>query len=283
MADPGFPEVGAPHLQGVQTYDFAKLSQKLHELKQFEPEGVRPKCYYVDPPLTCTLHSSHFVLQELITRVCPWIVPLNVSFCSAQHYTLNRLNRLFNLVQGEEASKVDRDLSTVWIRSFLLTNVLPVLIVFSIGLSYHSVLLCSILNLKLSMLLPPATKLRQGNGFYTCLSVILFRGMGWCLPLVPGWCLPSPWADTHPLGRHSPGRHPLGRLSPAQCMLGYTPLAQCMLGYTPLLSACWDTVNKRALRIPLECILVVYVIIIIFHQVNRCGNYHWLLPSEIKK
>ena len=30
--------------------------------------------------------------------------------------------------------------------------------------------------------------------------------------------------------------------------------------YTPLFSACWDTVNKRAVRIPLECILVLFTI-----------------------
>ena len=43
---------------------------------------------------------------------------------------------------------------------------------------------------------------------------------------------------------------------PTQCMLGYTHLpAQCMLGYTPR-QILWDTVNKRAVRIPLECILV---------------------------
>ena len=36
-----------------------------------------------------------------------------------------------------------------------------------------------------------------------------------------------------------------------------TPPAQCMLGYThPLPSACWDMVNKRMVRILLECILV---------------------------
>ena len=40
-----------------------------------------------------------------------------------------------------------------------------------------------------------------------------------------------------PLGRLSLGRHPLGR--------------------HPLHSACWDMVNKRAARIPLECILVI--------------------------
>ena len=41
-------------------------------------------------------------------------------------------------------------------------------------------------------------------------------------------------------------RHPLGRHPPAQYMLGYTHPN----------SAYWDTVNKQAVRIPLECILV---------------------------
>ena len=45
-------------------------------------------------------------------------------------------------------------------------------------------------------------------------------------------------------GRHrSLGRHPLGRYSPGQ-----TPPRPC--------SACWDMVNKRVIRILLECILV---------------------------
>ena len=52
------------------------------------------------------------------------------------------------------------------------------------------------------------------------------------------------------------------------CMLGYTPRQipprQTLPGQTPpgihrpLGSACWDTVNKRAVRIPLECILLYY-------------------------
>ena len=105
----------------------------------------------------------------------------------------------------------------------------------------------------------------------------------------PPWA-DTPWADT-PLGRHPPGQtpprqtppgihlqadtplgrhphypvhggiHPLcpvhgGIQPPAQCMVGYTPSAQCMVGYSPPPSACWDTVNKRVVRIPLECILV---------------------------
>ena len=42
-----FPEEGAP------TYDFAKFSQKLHEIERIWTlrGGARPKFYYVDPPL----------------------------------------------------------------------------------------------------------------------------------------------------------------------------------------------------------------------------------------
>ena len=55
VADPGFPEEGAPTLQeGAPTYDFAKLSQKLHKIERIWTPGgggARPKLYYVDPPL----------------------------------------------------------------------------------------------------------------------------------------------------------------------------------------------------------------------------------------
>ena len=42
VADPGFPEEGAPTLQGAPTYDFAKFSQKLHEIERiWTPGGAR--------------------------------------------------------------------------------------------------------------------------------------------------------------------------------------------------------------------------------------------------
>ena len=69
------------------------------------------------------------------------------------------------------------------------------------------------------------------------LSVILFTG---------GLCHTAPRADT-PLGRHTPRADtPWDRHPP----WADTPLAQCMLG----------SVNKRAVRILLECILVYYII-----------------------
>ena len=49
----------------------------------------------------------------------------------------------------------------------------------------------------------------------------------------------------HPPDRHLPGRHPQTDTPlPSACWDTHPP-AQCMLGYTPS-SACWNTVNKRA-------------------------------------
>ena len=52
-----FPEEGAPTPRGggAPTYDFAKISQKLHEIERiWTTGGGRPKFYYVDPPLDIT-------------------------------------------------------------------------------------------------------------------------------------------------------------------------------------------------------------------------------------
>ena len=46
------PRRGCQLSRGVPTYEFAKFSQKLHELKEFGPQGgACPKFYYVDLPL----------------------------------------------------------------------------------------------------------------------------------------------------------------------------------------------------------------------------------------
>ena len=80
---------------------------------------------------------------------------------------------------------------------------------------------------------------------------------------------------TYPLGRHHPGqtltlgqtppcKHPLGRTPPGRQSPGQTaPPCPVHAGIpTPLLpSACWDTVNKRAVRISLECILFLQLIL----------------------
>ena len=99
--------------------------------------------------------------------------------------------------------------------------------------------------------------------FYTCLSVILFTGGS-------TWAGTSP-GQVHPKAGTPPGRYPLGTTPPGH----YTPQASTppwagtspMGRYTPLGRytprqvhptgrACWDMVNKRAVRIPLEYILV---------------------------
>ena len=48
-----FPEVGAPTIQGVPTYNFAKYSQELHEIERIwiaKGRGVHP-WRPLDPPL----------------------------------------------------------------------------------------------------------------------------------------------------------------------------------------------------------------------------------------
>ena len=96
------------------------------------------------------------------------------------------------------------------------------------------------------------------------LSVILFTAGGGGLPHTHPkspradnpWAN-TPWADIpqtdtllgkHPLGRHPPGRH-------------------------PLCSAFWNTVNKRAVRILLECILVLF-------SFTRLKKLFCLLPNN---
>ena len=70
-----------------------------------------------------------------------------------------------------------------------------------------------------------------------------------------------PWADT-PRQTPSCPVHAGIHTAPAQYMLEYTHTpAQCMLEYTPQ-QILWDMVNKRAVRIPLECILVYPVSVI---------------------
>ena len=78
-------------------------------------------------------------------------------------------------------------------------------------------------------LLPPAKEVCKGYVF-----------TGVCLSTGGGVCSIACW-DTHPLAGTPPCR--------------YTPCRYTPSRYTPRRSACWDTVNKRAVRIPLECIL----------------------------
>ena len=47
------PRRGHQLSRGAPTYDFAKFSQKLHEIESIWTRGgaARPKFYYADPPL----------------------------------------------------------------------------------------------------------------------------------------------------------------------------------------------------------------------------------------
>ena len=64
VADPGFPRGGGANSPGgAPTYDFTKLSQKLHKIERIWTPGGRPKFYYVDPPLTSVLLSFRNVTQ----------------------------------------------------------------------------------------------------------------------------------------------------------------------------------------------------------------------------
>ena len=42
VADPGFPRGGGANSRGAPTYDFAKFSQKLHEIERTWIPGWRP-------------------------------------------------------------------------------------------------------------------------------------------------------------------------------------------------------------------------------------------------
>ena len=75
MADPGFPRGGganSPGGGGAPTYDFAKFSQKLHEIERIWTPGGRPsRPPSLDPPLiqfddwTESMSTTYFVDGEL--------------------------------------------------------------------------------------------------------------------------------------------------------------------------------------------------------------------------
>ena len=60
MADPGFPRGGGANSPGggAPTYDFAKFSQKLHEIERiWAPRGGASLAPPLDPPLWCSTSS----------------------------------------------------------------------------------------------------------------------------------------------------------------------------------------------------------------------------------
>ena len=107
------------------------------------------------------------------------------------------------------------------------------------------------------VLLPHANEV-WGKVIFLHLSVILFTGGG-----VPGQVHPpaGPTGQVHPPSRYTtpkrytpPGRYTPWQVHPPQQV---QPRTDTPLASTPPPSnVCWDTVNKRAVRILLECNLV---------------------------
>ena len=101
--------------------------------------------------------------------------------------------------------------------------------------------------------------------FHRCLSV---HRRGVC----PIACWDTPLPQAHPQADTPLGRHPPWADNPPWEDNPHgqtTPLAD-----TPLLhSACWDTVNKRSVHIPLECILVSH---------KFTGNLQHTCPYKVR-
>ena len=89
--------------------------------------------------------------------------------------------------------------------------------------------------------------------FHRCLSV----HRGGCLPHCMLGYTPPRTRGRHPLPQDRWQTPPWADTPWADTPWADTPSEQTPHRVdTPLRSACWDTVNKRAVRIPLECILV---------------------------
>ena len=96
--------------------------------------------------------------------------------------------------------------------------------------------------------------------------------MGVCHP-PPGQTSPGkhppgqtpPWADT------PSGQTPPGQTTPRKTPPGRRPRVETPWAGTPLYSACWDTVNKWAVRILLECNLAILKsnVDLIFEEILR--------------
>ena len=115
-------------------------------------------------------------------------------------------------------------------------------------------------------LLPPANEVCE-NYVFTCVC------------LSGGGCLPPPRDQRQTPPRQTPpplGRHP-------QCMLEHTPHScpvHAAIQPPHPTSACWDTVNKQAIRISLECTLVSNERTIRANYPNQ-GNLSWSLSIKI--
>ena len=87
VADPGFPRGRAPTLRGggggvgTPTYDFAKISQKLHEIERIRPLVSTLKSAFVDlelnPRVKRCIFSNFFKKKKnfQVPFTCPVLVP----------------------------------------------------------------------------------------------------------------------------------------------------------------------------------------------------------------
>ena len=69
VADPGFPLGGGANSEGVPTYDFAKFSQKLHEIERIWAPvwGAHVPRAPLDPPLRRYLWSFIVICHRVKT------------------------------------------------------------------------------------------------------------------------------------------------------------------------------------------------------------------------
>ena len=87
-----FPRCGRqlPRGEGAPTYDFGKISQKLHEIERIwtPREDARPKFYYVNPPLDIDLfyyqlntnNFSNIMIAVLVPFLCAPILQIRTWF-----------------------------------------------------------------------------------------------------------------------------------------------------------------------------------------------------------
>ena len=86
MADPGFPRGGAPTTQLAPTYDFAKFSQKLHEIERIWTGGVPRAPLRSATEFFNSLYKHQLVVHMeslfnvfLTSRVRLWVSHLSVT------------------------------------------------------------------------------------------------------------------------------------------------------------------------------------------------------------
>ena len=127
VAYPGFPRGGGANSGGPPTYDFAKFSQKLHEIERIWAPGEALPSRPLDPPLKgihtgeseskITCHESAYVLLRLRVqnRRKKWNFPLNF-------HTMRKLSELYSGIFQNYWLFNHLDVHLVWTTSETLQN-----------------------------------------------------------------------------------------------------------------------------------------------------------------